>query len=129
MNTIKKISKNSGQALTSLLIIMFFGITVTTTTAALVSLNSLSTSSLEESNDAYMAAESGIENSLLRELRDPTYAGETLTVSGGTAVVTVTPGNPIVIVSQGNVGKHQRTLRVTVSFSSGVMVVDSWKEI
>jgi hypothetical protein len=129
MTVFTKLPINSGQALTTLLIIMFFGITITAVTAALVSLNSLSTSSLEESNQSLMAAESGIENSLLRELRDPSYVGETLPVGTGNAVVTITPGNPVIINSQGNVGNHRRTLQVTITYTSGVLVVDSWKEI
>lgn len=118
-----------GQVLTSLLIIMFVGMTVTTAAVALIDTNLTSTVSLQNSNEALALAESGIEDSLIKLLRNPSFIGETLTVGDGTATITVTPGSPIIMTAQGSVASHLHTIQVTVSFINGVMKVTSWNEI
>lgn len=102
---------------------------ITAAASAIVSINSLSTTTFQNSAEALSVAESGLEDSLIRLLRNPNFSGETLTVGGGTATITVSGSNPVIITSKGTAGQYQRTLQATVTFTSGVMTVSSWKEI
>lgn len=128
----KKIPKilpyKSGQALTSLLIIMFVGLTIIATSSALINTSLSSTASLLEANDALVVAESGAEDALLKILRKPSYIGGTLAFDIGQASVSIASTNPFTFVSKGTVGQHQRSIRVIINNNNGIMTVNSWKE-
>ena len=124
----QKIIQKSGQALTSLLIIMFVGLTIIATSSALINTSLSSTASLLEANDAYVVAESGAEDALLKILRNPSYTGGTLPFITGQASVSIASTNPFTFVSQGTVGQHQRSIRVIINNNNGIMTVSSWKE-
>lgn len=118
-----------GQAL---VVLVCFGVIAATIIASTV-LISIATNSASGKTQggtvAYDIAESGVENALLRLLRDPSYTGETLVVGSGSAVITVTGTNPKTIVSQGIQGIHRRTLEAIASDSGGVLSVTSWREL
>lgn len=118
----------SGQALTSLLIIMFVGLSIITTSVGLINTNMSSTSSLLEANEALTIAESGAEDALLKILRNPSYAGGTLPINGGLATISIASTNPYIFISTGTVGKHQRSVRVTINNTGGITTISSWKE-
>lgn len=124
----KKIFYKSGQALTSLLIIMFVGLTIIATSSALINTSLTSTASLLEANDALVVAESGAEDALLKILRNPSYTGGTLPFDIGQASISIATTNPFTFVSQGTVGQHQRSIRVIINNNNGIMTVSSWKE-
>lgn len=131
MNKNLKIEINNwqcGQALVTLLIFIVVALSITTAATVLIVNSSLSTTQLEESTLAHQVAESGMENALLRMLRNPAYAGETLTVGEGTATITVSGTNPKTITSVGRVGTHQRTVQVVADYSSILNIV-SWREV
>lgn len=117
-----------GQALITLLFFMAVGVTVTTAAVVVMLTTSLSTSTFQQGNIAYFMAESGIENALLRLLRDPNYSGETLAVLDGTATISVSGTNPKVIVSQGWVGNFSRKIRAEASYTNEVLTTTSVKE-
>lgn len=119
----------NGQALVVLLFYVIIAVTLSTTAVAVVVSNSLSVTRTEESGHALEIAEAGAENALLRLLRTPNYTGETLTVGGGNATVTITGAADKIIVSKGSVSGFDRTIRVGVRFSDGVMTITSWEEI
>lgn len=109
---------------------MVVAIIMTTMAVALVIINSQAASHIEQGESALRVAESGAENALLRLVRDPTYTGaETLTIDGGSATVTITGTDPIIIVSRGEVGDFVRTASVSASFQNTILVVNSWKEV
>lgn len=118
----------SGQALTTMLIIMFFGLTIAAAATSVIDSNSLATSGSSESNIALIVAESGIEDSLIKLLRNPSFAGGTLPVGDGTATIIVGATNPTILTSQGRVGNHLRTIEVGVGFTGGIMTINYWKE-
>ncbi|MFA5025495.1 MAG: hypothetical protein WC503_03250 [Candidatus Shapirobacteria bacterium] len=126
-NNLKLISK-SGQALTSLLIIMFVGLIIITTSSALINTSLSSTALLLEANDALVVAESGAEDALLKILRNPSYVGGTLPFDIGLATISVSSTNPYTFVSKGTVGQHQRSIQVIINNNNGIMTVSSWKE-
>ena len=117
-----------GQTLAILLVFMAVAITVATTAAMILMGAQKSTSSLEVSSDAYLVAEGGMEDALMRLLRDPNFAGETLTVGDGIATISAT-GQGATLISTGQVGNYRRTIQVTTSFAGNVLSVTSWQEI
>lgn len=119
---------NSGQALTTLIVIVSFAMTVIATVSAVMDSNMFNTSALAESRAALMVAESGMENALIRILRNPSYSGETLPVGGGSATINLSGSGPIIITSQGRLGNHLRTVEVSVGYSGGMMTVTNWHE-
>lgn len=118
-----------GQALITLLFFVLISLTITSGAIIIIITNSISASKFQEGTLAYFAAESGIENALLRLLRDPNYTSETLTVGAQTAVITVTGDNPKTVVSVGQNGNFRRTIQVEMDYNSGYYTFSNWKEI
>ena len=118
-----------GQALITLLFFVLISLTITSAAIIIIIINSTSVSRFQEGTLAYYLAESGVENALLRLLRDPNYTGETLTIGSGTAVITVTGINPktVVVVSQN--GNFKRTVQAQMSYNNGYYTFSNWKEI
>ena len=103
--------------------------TITTGAIIIIIINSISASRFQEGTLAYYAAESGVENALLRLLRDPNYIGETLTVGAGTAVITVSGSNPKTVVVVGFNGNFKRTVSAQMDYNNGYYTFSNWKEI
>jgi len=123
------LSFQRGQALVTLLFFVLISLTITSAAIIIIIANSISASKFQEGTLSYYAAESGIENALLRLLRDPNYAGETLTVGTTTVVVTVSGSNPKTIVSVGQNGNFKRTVQVQSTYSNGYYTFSNWKEL
>jgi hypothetical protein len=122
-------TNKKGQALVMLLVFVAIGIIVTSASVVVLLVGSQSASSLEQTVGAYDLAEAGAENALIRLLRNPTYAGETLTALGGTTTITVTGTSPKVVTSVAAIGNYVRKIQVTTSEVNGVLTVVSWTEI
>ena len=118
-----------GQALITLLFFVLISLTITTGAIIIIIANSISVSKFQEGTLAYYTAESGVENALLRLLRDPNYTGETLTVGVGTAVITVTGTNPKTVVVVGIKGNFKRTVQAEMNYNNGYYTFSNWKEI
>ncbi len=118
-----------GQALITLLFFVLISLTITSSAIIIIIANSISASKLEEGNLAYYIAESGAENALLRLLRDPGYAGETLEIGSGTATVTVSGSNPKTILSVGQDGNFKRKVSAQMTYSNGYYTLSNWKEL
>lgn len=124
-----KFQIQKGQALITLLFFILISLTITTGAIIIIIINSVSVSRFQEGTLAYYVAESGVENALLRLLRDPDYTGETLTIGTATAVITVTGTNPktVVVVSQN--GNFKRTVQAQMNYNNGYYTFSNWKEI
>lgn len=120
---------NRGQTLIILLMYMIIAIIVTTASVALVINNSRATDKLYQGTNALDIAESGAETAMIKLLRDPNFAGETLTIGSGQAVITVSGTNPKTVLSKGTLNNFTRTIQVTVDTTGNVITVTSWKEI
>lgn len=125
-----------GQALVTLIFFMLFATTVTTAAVFVIATNSISGAKLQEGTIAYQAAESGIDNALVRLLRDPVhYTGETgLVVGSGTVDITIsgagTIANPYIILSKGKKGSFVKQIQATAHFDSmQQLILDSQKEV
>ncbi len=118
-----------GQALTVLLVFMVIAITITTGTVAVIIVNTQNSAKSEQGAMALSIAESGLEDSLMRTLRDPNFSAETLLVNGGTASISVTGSTNKIFTSVGIIGSFRRTVQVTTSYNNNILTVLSWKEI
>lgn len=119
------VKSQSGQTLITLLVFIVVATAVTSTAVAVLINTTRSSSILGQSITATHIAESGAENALLRLLRDPNYAGETLAVGAGTATITVTGSTTKTITSIGTIGDFQKTVQVVVTYNN-TMTVSSW---
>lgn len=118
----------SGQTLVILLVFITVAVMVMTAATLLSSYALTATTRSEQSAIALSVAESGMENALLRLLRDPAYTGETLTLAQGSATLTVSGVSTKTITSTGQVGSFVRTVTATASYSSGILTITSWVE-
>ncbi len=122
--------RQQGQAMILVLFVMVIGILITTG-ATYTLLSTLQTTTLSEvGSEALIGAESGLENGILRFIRDPSYTGETMIInSDQTATITVTPGPPITITSTSVVGAVVRRMQATVQYTDGILIVLTWQEL
>jgi type II secretory pathway component PulK len=125
----KKIKKTNGQALVTLLFFIIIAITITAATTTLVIANSQGTTAIEQSQIAYYCAEAGIENALLRLLRNPGYTGETLNIGNAQVLLTVTGTTTRIITSKASLSGFIRTIRVSADYSNNKFTISSWKEV
>jgi hypothetical protein len=120
----------SGQVLVTLLFFVIVATIITSASVAIVISNSAATGKFQGGTIAYNIAESGAENALIRLLRDPNYAGENLTVDGGTASISaITSGSNVTIISTGTKGSFSRKVQVVTQYNNGILSISSWQEL
>lgn len=117
-----------GQTLVIFLVFIVIAMTVISAAVAIIVTNTIGSSHTEQSRMSYMIAESGMENALIRLLRDPSYQGEILPVGSGQSTITLTGTDPIIVTSVGSQGDFSRRIVVSVRFVQGVMQVGTWRE-
>lgn len=118
-----------GQALVTLLVFVVVALIVTSAAVTVTLINSQTTQKYSSSEESFAVANAGVDNAILRLLRDPNYTGETLTVGNGTATITVTGSTTKTVVSEGVVDNFKRKIQAIGSFSGTVFTVSSWSEI
>ena len=123
--------KNTHRGHTLILLIVFTAIAVTLTTAAALStiINSDASVRLQEGYLILDQAESGVENAMLRLLRNPNYTGEVMTMGDTTVTIEVTGLNPKTITSVATSAEYSRTVAATVVDSGGALSISSWQEL
>lgn len=130
---IKEKYRCQGQALITLLFFTVIGVTVTSATIVMLLVNSISGSKQQQGEIAYEIAQSGADNGLIRLLRNPSYAGETLSISNGSATIAVTgtgtSNNPFILTSTGTNGIFVRKVQATATYINNLLIVTSRKEI
>jgi len=125
----KNLQRQKGQTLVIMLTYMIIAIVVTTASITLVLNSSSGTDKVYQGANSLDIAESGAETAMIKLLRNPNYTGETLTVGGGQAVVTITGTNPKKVISKGTLNNFTRTIQVMVDTSNDTLTATSWKEI
>lgn len=131
----KKIGKKTtfgeqkGSILIALLVFVVVGITMTSAAIMIMIDSTVISADTLIADQSLMVAESGVENAILRLLRDPSYTGEVMEIEDGRAEVTVTNAGTILINSTGIVGRTSRTVTVELIRELGVWRVISWKEM
>lgn len=124
---------NKGQA--ALTLIFFALVAMLVTSAAVMAIvgHNLTLSKMEQANSAYYTAETGIENALLRLLRQPDYQGETLIIdSQNRAIVTVESQpdlNRYAIISQGQSYQTSHQIKAIIDYNDNVLQIISIEEL
>lgn len=120
----------SGQTIVVLLVFVSIAMIITTASIIIMSINNTAATRFDRGQVALDVAESGMENALMRLLRDPNYSGETLLVGEGSVVITVPVGSfPKLVTSRATVGITVRTVQTNVSYSNNNLSVVSWREV
>jgi hypothetical protein len=121
----------SGQTLVLLLVFFAVAITITTAAVATIVINTQSSSDQEVGLLAYQIAESGAEDALIRLIRNPNFTspGYTLTVGPDEATITVSGVATKTVTATGVSGNFSRIIQVTAVNSSGLIQVTDWSEI
>ena|SRR3989344_3371848 len=126
---IKILHNNKGQTLVSLLVFAVVAIAVTTTAVAIMINITKSASIFESRIIASQAAESGVENAIIRVLRDPNYSGETLSVGNSVVVISVTGTDPIIITSEATYGTYIQKVQTTITYIDNRLTISDWEDI
>ncbi len=126
----KRPTNSGGQALLTVIFIAVIGMFITTG-ALYALLNNINTATLEDVGVmTRSAAESGIENALVRLIRDPSYAGETMMLDANkTVIVSVTGSTSQTITAVATEGLITHKIAVVVHYNGGVLTIDSWNSI
>lgn len=118
-----------GQTLVLLVVFVVVGIIVASSATIIILLSSKNASNFELGIMTLQLADSGAENALLRLLRNPSYAGETINTQDGTITINVTGDDQNkTITSTARVSNFLRTIKVDVNFAPTLTII-SWKEI
>lgn len=128
LNYMKQHNKNTGQALVTLLVFTAVAMIVISASVAMIIITSTGSYRFANRQQAHLLAESGVENALMQLLRNPSYSGETLTTTEGTATISMSGTNPKIIRSSAVVGTVTTVLNVTVADTSGMLDITSWEE-
>ncbi|OGK35932.1 hypothetical protein A3A93_05785 [Candidatus Roizmanbacteria bacterium RIFCSPLOWO2_01_FULL_38_12] len=122
-------NSQKGQTLVTLLVFVVVATSITAAATAIMINTSQASSQVENSFVSTGVAEGGIENALIRLLRNPNYTGETLPIGNGTATITVTGTDPKTITSIGVDGTHTKTIQVNVTYNDNIMTITDWQEL
>ena len=126
-------SAQKGQALITLLFFIIISVTVVSTSALLILMNTQNGARYQQGELAYEVAQSGMENATLRLLRNASYTGEVLPVGVGTATITVTgsgsSASPYIITSTGTVGNYVRKVQASATYTNNLLTTSAPKEI
>lgn len=118
-----------GQALITLLVFVVMATVIIAGAVSVSIINTQSTYKFADSQAALKVAETGVENALLKLLRNPDFAGEILTVGEGTATISISGTTTKNIVSVGVNNNYTRKIQAEASFSNNVLSLTSWSEI
>lgn len=126
---VKNINRERGQTLVLLLIYVIIALTIASAAITMSLVSSGSTDKVYQGVTAYDVAESGAETAMLKLLRDPSYTGETLTVDGGTATITISGTTVKTVTSIGTLGNFTKTISATADISNNILTVTSWRQL
>jgi type II secretory pathway component PulK len=122
---------NKGSALITLLIFVATGIIIIGGAVAVSVINTQGTSKFSQGEIGLHIAEGGIEDSLIKVLRDPSYTAtnDTLTVGDGTATINITGTTSKTVTVSGKVYGLVRKIQVTGDFTSDQFNITDWQEV
>jgi len=120
-----------GQTLVMLLIFIVIAVMITTASVAMIVTNLQASDKLYQGTTALDVAESGAETAMIKLLRDPNYAGETVAVGTGQATIIVASAGATTktIISKGTIGNFTRKIQVVADYTNSILTASSWKEI
>ena len=117
---IKKYQK--GQSLVLLLFFVLMAMTFAVTAILMLVVNSGSITAFESGIEVRQLADSGIENALLRLIRDPFYTGESYVVEDTNIAITVAGSGTKTIIVRASRGEVQRTVEVLANYTDNILI-------
>jgi hypothetical protein len=117
---------DAGQTLVSLLVFSIVALAVTTTAISVTINTSQATQAVENRVYIQHAAQSGIENALLRLLRNPTYGGETITIDDVVVVTNIVGSDPYTITATADNTRFSHTEEAVVTYTNNILTISSW---
>lgn len=121
-----------GQALLTFVVLISIAMMIISFVITMVSANSIAATVGQQSMLLRQAAENGIENALLRLLRDPNYSGETISASINTyETEIIVTGNDTdkTIVSTAVFQNYQQKIKAKINYTDNIMTVIYWQDI
>lgn len=118
-----------GQTLVTLLVFVVMATAIATTAVAVIINTTQSTFILEKQTVASQMAASGIENAMLRLLRNPDYTGETLPVGTGIVTINVTGTTTKTITATAQNDEFVATYEATASYVDYRLTVTAWHAV
>lgn len=122
-------NSKKGTALITLLVFTLISTIISSAAITIMVVNTSTTSQTQLGNDTLYIAESGLENAILRFLRNPSYSGETLTINNGTITITVSGTGPYTLRSSAVKGSYSRTVEAVLTYNNNVLTLTSWSEV
>jgi hypothetical protein len=121
-------NKQLGYASVTLMVFVVIALTITAAATTIILINARAANRTQQGMVAYDVAEGGIENGILRFLRDPVnYTGETIDIGSDNAVISVSADKRF-ITAVGISGNYIRKIQAQVDYTNSLRVT-SWKEI
>ena len=120
---------NQGQTLITLLVFTVVAMAIITTAVSIIINISKSASIVESHTIMSGAAESALENAILRVLRDPTYAGESILIGETLVEITVNGTDPIEIRADATYGEYTQAVQAEVSYVNNRLTATSWDNL
>lgn len=126
----QKIHQPNGQAMVIVLFVSIIGMMVITGAMYAV-YNAIGLSSQSELEFlARSGAETGIENALIRYIRDPSYTGETMDLGDNRLVTISVGGTPkTTITATGVIGSITHRIQAVVYYNNDIFTIESWSDI
>ena len=126
---LKIVKQEAGQAMITLLFFIVISVIITSAAVIIITINSTTASKVVQGSLALSIAESGMENAVLRILRNPDYTGETLSIGNGSAIISVSRTEPKIAISEGRLGNFVRKIQAQIGYTDNILTIESWKEV
>lgn len=124
------INNSKGNVLVTLLVFVVIAVVIISAFTTITIINTQTTSVFSKGNYTYEIAELGIEESIIRLLRDPdNYTGGTLSINGNTVNINVSGTTTKTIVSEAVSGNSRRKIQVTATVENNKVTILTWREI
>ncbi|MDD2656586.1 MAG: hypothetical protein PHQ18_03400 [Patescibacteria group bacterium] len=125
--------KNNKKGMMAVMMVLIIGATaliLALSSVKLVVNDAQMTLDNKKGGESYSVADGCLEESLRKLRLDTSYTGETLNLSTGSCIITVSAnGNDRVLNIVGTVGDYTQTLQVSVTLAGNVITLNSRSEI
>ncbi len=121
-----------GSAMVAVMVILAVALLAVTVVLQNVLIDTDMSFNLKKSDEAYNNAISAIDESILRIMRDPSFAGTNLIFDDGSVIIDITGDNPknINIVSRVNNNRYICKVEALATFNaSGILIINNIEEI
>ena len=121
-----RLTLRSGYAMVVLLVFVIMALTLVSAAVNIMLVTTQTASMSEQSEMSLAEAEAGVEEALLRAIRNPNYTGGTLTIGGDNVTIGVSGGSLKTITTRATVATVTHGLVVTADYSGIALVIPSW---